>query len=106
MALIQETTGKPVIAHRTRESVYDPHLVGISGEVIRKFFSDVDPTIPEVRLANIVRDARRKYAGKHMRFVDFFPSYGISPRALDGDEPLANGERIETFSANIRIYCP
>jgi hypothetical protein len=72
MALIQETCGKPVLAIRDKEEV--PRLAEGVSQMILLAFKRMDPGVTETQLFNIVRKARRVYAGKPMRFRDFFPS--------------------------------
>lgn len=105
MALVQETTGKPVRVQRQKNSVYDPHFVG-AGSVIRDIVRSIDSSTTETALVNIVVAARRKYAGKPMRFLDFFPGYGTTFERLISGDVFGPGWRIERFEANIPIYYP
>jgi hypothetical protein len=91
MALAQQTTGRPVLSRRDRNSVYDPHLADPKAQMIFEALNDIDPDVTVTKVVNIIRQARRKYAGKAMRFSDFMPAYG--------------GE-VEAFVPNFPIYCP
>lgn len=104
VAIIQEATGRPVIASRTRDSVYDPHFAKGASSLIPLFFNDLGAGVTETQLVNIVRSIRSEYAGKPLRFLDLFPLYG----AKDGPEglELRGGMRFEAFEPNIPIYCP
>ncbi len=104
MALIQETTGTPVLARRDRNRHYDPHFAPDVSQVVPRFFQDIDPSITTTRLVNIVRRARKEYAGRPMRFLDLFPFYGAT--LIDGEPKLRPGLRLERFELNIPIYCP
>jgi hypothetical protein len=106
MALIQEACGTPVLALREKESIYDPQLAEGVSQCLRIVFSAVDPVVTTVQLVNIVRAARRKYAGKRMRFRDFFPFYGgnVDPTTLV-PQPGPH-HRLEHFEVAAPIYCP
>jgi len=104
MALIQEYTGKPVLAYRTTGGNFAPRFVG-AGKIIPDLFQSIDPSITEGELAIIVNKARVEYAGKAMRFEDFFPGYGIAFENLKPGALLANGSRIEAFELVNPIYC-
>lgn len=105
MALVQEMSGKPVLAARDRNSVYDPHLGEGVSQIIALVFRDIDPSISETTLVNLVLEARRKYAGQRMRFVDFFPHYGAGVGQDEGIT-LGSGLAFEVVGTNIPIYCP
>jgi hypothetical protein len=91
MALAQQTTGRPVLSRRDRNSVYDPHLADPKAQMIFEALNDIDPEVTVTKVVNIIRQARRKYAGKAMRFHDFMPAYG---------------GKVEVFVPNFPIYCP
>ncbi|MEO7827535.1 MAG: hypothetical protein ABIR60_10380, partial [Allosphingosinicella sp.] len=106
MALIQEACGTPVMALREKDSVYDPQLAEGASKSLQIVFSAMDPGVTIVQLVNIVRAARRKYAGKTMRFRDFFPFYGggVDPETL-APTPGPH-HRLEHFEMAEPIYCP
>ncbi|MGD9710811.1 MAG: hypothetical protein AB7V46_01945 [Thermomicrobiales bacterium] len=105
MALLQELSGRPARAGRHKNDRYDPHFPDGVSEIIPRLFQAIDKRISNVRLVNIVLSARRKYAGKPMRFLDFFPAYGGSVDE-DGTFDPAPGLRVEQFEPSIPIYCP
>lgn len=105
MALCQEFTGRPVMAMRHKDSVYEPQLVGAGGNVIRLIVDLLEPGVIETRLVNWVCAARRKYAGKRMRFHDFFPGYGATVR--DGGMPTAPAPyQLKLEAISQPIFCP
>ncbi|RED11014.1 hypothetical protein [Parasphingopyxis lamellibrachiae] len=73
MAIIIEATGLRVTASRTKNSLYDPRLSEGVSQSVEIAFAQIDPEVSRTTLANIVVDARKKYAGKSMRYDDFFP---------------------------------
>lgn len=106
MALIQETSGKPVLPHRSKDNIYNPRLAEGVSQIIKTVFEDRAAGITEITLVYIVRDARRKFAGKPMRFSDFFPFYGASLDSASAELRLANGAILTELGANTPIYCP
>lgn len=106
MALLQETTGKPVQFVFEREGHYDPQPLSAGGQVLVQFFQNIDPTIAATTLASIVKAARREYAGKPMRFGDFLPLYGAGPIGVDGSADLGFGYHLDRFEPSIPIYFP
>ena len=66
----------------------------------------LEPDVAETTLATMVRRARRKYAGKPMRFIDFFPAYFAKGSPLSGPVDIGNGLRIVGFEPNIPIFFP
>ena len=104
MALIQESCGTAVTAIReTSSGGYGPRLVGV-GRVLLPVLGDIDPTITETQLANKVLELRRTYAGKLMRFSDFYPLYGV---AIGSNcEPIiAPNSPLKSFQRIHPIYC-
>lgn len=91
MALVQEVTGKPVIARRSRNNLYDPHFADPKAQLIFEALSGIDPGVSVTRVVNYICDARRKFAEKPMLYDDFFPGYS---------------GRIELKGINLPIYCP
>jgi hypothetical protein len=107
MALIQQMSGKPVWAQRyTKDEQYQPHFPKGVSSIIPQFFQEFDPTISTNTLANIVRQARHKYAGKRMEFRSYFPLYGgqFDPQA---GVPIAGpGHSVNRFEASMPTFCP
>lgn len=106
VALIQETTGKPVRAPRHKDSVYEPQLLGPSGEALRVLMKAMDPSVSETTMVNWICALRRKYAGKPMRFGDFFPGYGATMDAATGVVKLRAPYRLVSFEPSAPISCP
>jgi hypothetical protein len=104
MALVQETSGKPVTSQKTKNSVYDPHLSNFAAQHIFELLHAIDPKITVTKVGNIIREARKSYAGKHMRYADFFPSYGASMND-DGEMELAAPYHVTPVGFNFPIYC-
>lgn len=75
VAAMQKATGKPVMAPRDRDDVYDPHLPGNMGTALRIVVDSVQPKVTGSELAYWVCETRKKYAGKPMRFLDMYPAY-------------------------------
>lgn len=105
MALMQDATGLPVIAMRDKDSVYDPQLPGASGKAIRFLVDRFEPGVSDSKLSYWVRQARKKYSGKPMRFCDLFPGYGMTIGS-DGMPAGSLTHRIERFEFSAPIYCP
>ncbi|HEY0012109.1 MAG TPA: hypothetical protein VGB79_04565 [Allosphingosinicella sp.] len=105
MALIQDTCGMPVVSSREKNSVYDPQLPDASGRTMAFVFSELDPTVTKTQLVNIIREARRAYAGKPMRFRNFFPLYGAHLDAGSMVPTPGPGYRLERFEIAAPIYC-
>ena len=105
VALIQQYTGLPVLAYRTRNSVYEPHFAEGMSSAVPLIMQEWDPEITVTRQVNCVLKTRREYAGKPLRFLDLFPFYGAKAEE-DGQIELKQGHRLERFEANIPIYCP
>lgn len=106
MALITELSGKRVTANRYRNSLYDPHLSEGISQIIKQVFSRVDPDVTQTQLANIVRDARKKFAGKSMHFMNFFPLYGSSFDMETNSLNAGPGYEVKEFGLISPIYCP
>jgi len=104
VALIIEVTGKPVMAPRTSNSVYEPRLAGAAGQVIRMFADYVEPGLSDTTLVNMVGKIRRQNAGKAMKFDHLFPFYG--GRVTEGGLELGSGYRVEASGILFPIYCP
>ena len=104
MALIQQFTGVTVSASRHHGSGhYEPRLNDAARILLH--LREVDPTITETQLVNKVNQMRRKYAGKVMRFRDFYPLYGAS-LGSDGAPIVTLPFRLECFERSVPIYCP
>ena len=104
VALIIEVTGKPVMAPRTSNSVYEPRLTGAAGQVIRMFADSVEPGLSDTTLVNMIGKIRRKNAGKEMKFSDLFPFY--RGRVTKDGLELGAGYRVEASGIIFPIYCP
>jgi hypothetical protein len=105
MVVMQDATGLPVIATRYKQDEYDPQVPGSRGEVIRLLVDRLEPGISNIKLSNFIREARKKYAGKPMRFCDLFPGYGMVGRS-DGAPVSSPTHQIEHFEMTSPIYCP
>jgi hypothetical protein len=104
MALIQETTGLPVWSRKEQGSGdYGPQLAE-GGSKLLLLLRSVDPTITETQIGTKVRELRRKYAGRAMRFCEFLPGYGVSIRA-DGFPTDTPHLKIEAVKWCAPIYC-
>ena len=104
MALIQQFTGRPVLESRkSGTDFYDPKLLGAARILLH--LREIDSSITETQLVNKVRDVRRRYAGKPMRFRDSYPLYGATLSAA-GEPVLAPPLRLEHFERSVPIYCP
>ena len=106
MAVIQGATGRPVQLLVYKNSVYDPQAADAGGRVLVSVFEDLDAGITVGTLATIVKMARQKYAGKPMRFSEYFPLYGATGDPLSGTTELKFGYRLVGFEPNIPIYFP
>lgn len=104
MALIQNFSGRPVAARRSRNSVYHPHFPDRLSQIVPEFFKNIDRRITTTSLVNIVLRVQREQAGKEQRFLDLFPFYGAS--VIEGEIKLRPGLRLEAMELNIPIYCP
>lgn len=104
MALVQETTGKPVTSQRTKYFDYEPHLPNLNARQIFELLHTVDPGITVTKVANMIREARVAYTGKPMRFVDFFPAYGAK-RNDNGTIEYALPHKFEPIGVIFPIYC-
>ena len=105
MALIQEISGKPVRAARVNGDSYDPQFAEGVSTIVPTFFRGLDDSISTTTLANMVIEARGKYAGKRMRFTSFFPLYGGKIDHETGQPTAGPGYRLERFTPNVPIYC-
>ncbi|MEO1169455.1 MAG: hypothetical protein AAFW97_12175 [Pseudomonadota bacterium] len=103
VALIQEFSGKPVLARRNRNSVYDPHFADGMSRIVPMEFENAVAGITEAALVRIVEGIRREYAGKPLRFLDLFPGYGANP-GNDGFQ-LRPALRLEVFEPSIAVFC-
>lgn len=103
MALWQEACCVPVTAQQTKNSVYGPHLADRQAQDIFECLNGVDATITATQIANCIGEARKKYAGKRMRFADFFIGYGAKINA-NGEIVLATRYRIVDSGINFPTY--
>lgn len=106
IAVIQEAVGKPVMAPRDKGDVYDPHLSGALGKTLRAAVDRMQPKVTDSELSYWVREIRKKYAGKPMRFLDMFPGYGATVEGETGAPVLRPPYRIERATISVPIYCP
>ena len=104
MALIQETCGMPVLATRDGDEV--PRVAAGVSRIIPLMFSRMDPAVTETQLFNIIREARRTYAGKPMRFRDFFPLYGARVNKATLAPIPQRPYKLLHFEIAAPIYCP
>lgn len=104
MALIQETCGKPVLASRDGDEV--PRVAEGVSQIIPLIFSRMDPDVTKTQLFNIIRKARRTYAGKPMRFRDFFPLYGATVNETSLAPIPQRPYKLLHFEIASPIYCP
>lgn len=106
MALLQQTTGVPVLLTLNKDNLYDPQAVNWVGDILVRIFQRLDPAVAVTTLASIVKNARRKYAGKRMRFYDYFPFDVQIEVQPDGSEQLSSSLHVEEILPNIPIYFP
>jgi hypothetical protein len=106
MAVVQEGTKTRVMAPRDKDYDYDPHLAGANGRTVRAIVDWLEPGVSDKVLSRWMRSIRKEFAGKHMRFLDLFPGYGMQ-FDCDSGEPVATaGYKILSFTPNARILCP
>jgi hypothetical protein len=106
MAAFQESTKQPVMGPRDKDSVYEPHLTGSGGRIIRAIIDHLKPGVPDTTLALWVRQLRKKYASKPMRFRDIFPGYGATVDPKTGTPVGMPPYEIKQLMAVVPIYCP
>lgn len=107
MALVQETTGKAVLDQRDdNKGGYDPKFRGGVSRLIETQFALVDSEVTRERLSGFVREARKTYKGKLMRFVDFLPGYGARPDPETGAPIVGPHLRLDAFVPNAPISFP
>lgn len=104
MALYQETSGLPVSAQLRNGDEYVPQLPDPKARHIFDNLHAVDPSVTVTQVANIICAARKKHAGRPMRFADYFIGYGAKANA-DGDIELDGSYRLESVEPNFPIYC-
>lgn len=104
MALYQEASGLPVTAQLRKGSDYVPQLPDPKARHIFDNLHAVDPRVTVTQVANIICAARKKHAGRPMRFADYFIGYGAKANA-DGDIELDGSYRLESVEPNFPIYC-
>jgi len=105
MALCQETCGLPAMAQAERDNVYDPQATNLTGETVIRLARHIEPSATTTQIVGIMRAARRRYAGKPMRFLDFFPAYGGKIDSETAELTLRPGWKVEHFEASHPIYC-
>lgn len=104
MALYQETSGRPVTAQLRKGTDYVPQLPDPKARHIFDNLHAVDASVTVTQVANIICAARKKHAGRPMRFADYFIGYGAKANA-DGNIELAGSYRLESVEPNFPIYC-
>jgi hypothetical protein len=77
MAVVQEATGLPVHATRIKQNSYEPQGTDRLGEMVIWYFQQIDPTIQETTIVNIILNARKEYRDRPMPFRKFCPGYGM-----------------------------
>ena len=106
MALVQEVSGRPVRVTRHKDSVYAPQEADRLGGLVIELAQQLAPRAAVHTIINIILAARRTYAGRPMRFRDFFPLYGAR---IDPDTLLPTGGiggRLVCCDFASPIYCP
>lgn len=105
MAIFQMFSGTPIGVRKERNGVYDPHGSTRAAELLIEIAQGLEPGTPKVKITNMITDARRKYAGKAMRFIDLFPGYGAELDPVTGVITRA-GREIARVEWAPPIYCP
>jgi hypothetical protein len=103
MALIQDSTGRPVVPQRYRNSIYDPHFRPGVSEIVEMVFRELEPSATSSQLVTIAERARKKWAARKSMFEDYFPGYGLSARP-DGSLASGCGLGIERIERSIPTY--
>lgn len=103
MALVQDSSGSPVVPRRNRNSVYDPHFKPGVSCIVPRIFEYLEPSVTIGQLVTIAEEARKEWAGRRPRFRDYFPGYGLRPQA-DGSLMSPDGVMIASFEPNIPTY--
>ncbi|MDR7102893.1 hypothetical protein [Croceicoccus sp. BE223] len=106
MALIQDTTGQPVLFTHHKDNLYAPQAVNMSGRALLLWAEKLDPTASVTTIATIVKQARREYAGKAMLFSDFFPTYRHEMNAPQPMDKLGPNYQVVTVLPFCPIYFP
>lgn len=106
MALIQQFSGKPVLVVIQKDNIYDPQAVSPCGEVLLNVLSTIEPKAQVCTIASMVKKARAQYAGKPMRFEEFFPFYGDCGEMLRGEANPHTGARLQLMGLSSPIYFP
>lgn len=106
MAAIEEAVGTRVHIPLQKDNVYDPQAVDPWGQLLVDFFCELDPAITVTTLASIVKDARRKYAGRPMRFRDLLPIPDVPEFDENGVARRIPGDLMAAFVPSIPIYFP
>lgn len=82
MALFQETSGKPILGEYEPKGIYAPAGSNPLSQMLIDIVQEMEPRASAATVVGIIKDARKKYAGKRMRFIDFFPGYGLTIRPI------------------------
>lgn len=104
MALTQNLLGKPVMMQARKNSVYDPQATSEAGRILLMMVQAMEPAATETAIVDIVNRARRRYAGKRMEFLDFFPCYGATMDEATGEIKLRPGLQIQQMNWAAPIY--
>jgi hypothetical protein len=105
MAMVQEASGRPVMAQRDTDGNYDPHFDDSKAQMIFDVLKAVDPAITATKVVRFMREARKKYAGKRMRFAEILPGSQITMGEA-GELAMGSPDRVVKFEPNLPIYCP
>ena len=73
--LLEDACGEAVKMSMTKNSIYDPHLKGPSGELLLRLIRSVDPSVTETSVVNIIKSMRRT-RGPGSHFHEYFPLAG------------------------------
>jgi len=104
MALTQNLLGKPVMMQTRKDSVYDPQATSEAGKILLMMAQAMEPAATETAIVDIVNKARRRYAGKRMEFLDFFPCYGATMDEATGEIKLRPGLQLQQMNWASPIY--
>ena len=103
MALHHQTTGNPLSASMTRNSVYDPNL-SACGEALLTAFRQIDPRITRTTIVDIIRAGHLSGIVDGKTFEDFFPFFGGRIDPQTGFPIPGPGFRLEAFERLAPIY--
>jgi len=78
VALIQESTGVPVLVTKKKDHQYAPQAANAMGQLAISLIRQIDPAITVTAIVDAILKVRKKYAGRSMRFEMFMPGYGVT----------------------------